>query len=111
MNVLRHAIPHLRKAGQGHVFNMSSIGGFTGGYTGWGSYSATKFAVADLTEALAAELKPFGVSATVVYPGALRTSFLTEQSLAVSPKSANEKIKHVLYDFDSYKHLTLSTSF
>ncbi|MDG0790874.1 SDR family NAD(P)-dependent oxidoreductase [Cohnella ginsengisoli] len=85
MNVLRHAIPHLRKAGRGHIFNMSSIGGFSGGYTGWGSYSATKFAVSGLTEALAAEMKPFGVSATVVYPGAFRTSFLTEQSLAVSP--------------------------
>ncbi|ANY66633.1 short-chain dehydrogenase/reductase [Paenibacillus sp. BIHB 4019] len=84
-NVLRHAIPHLRKAGSGHIFNISSIGGFKGGYSGWGSYSATKFAVSGLTEALAAEVNPFGISATVVYPGAFRTNFLTKESLAISP--------------------------
>ena len=48
---------------------MSSILGFDGGYAGWGAYSATKFAVSGLSEALAAEAAPHGVRVSVVYPG------------------------------------------
>ncbi len=49
---------------------------------GWGVYCATKFAVEGLSEALAAELAPLGIKATVVEPGYFRTDFLDERSLA-----------------------------
>jgi len=77
LSVLRYATPHLRQQGAGRVFNISSIGGFTGAFPGWGVYCGTKFAVAGLTESYAAEMKDFGVYATVVYPGYFRTEFLT----------------------------------
>jgi len=76
LNVIRNALPVLRAQRSGHIFNISSIGGYTANFGGWGSYCATKFAVAALTESLAAEVKPFGVKATVVYPGYFRTDFL-----------------------------------
>jgi NAD(P)-dependent dehydrogenase (short-subunit alcohol dehydrogenase family) len=82
LNVLRAALPHLRERRSGHVFNISSIGGFAGGFSGWGIYCSTKFAVAGLTEALHTDVSPLGVKVTLVYPGYFRTSFLDHGSLA-----------------------------
>ena len=86
LNVIRATMPHLREQKSGAIFNISSVGGFTGNFPGWGVYCATKFAVAGFTESLSAEAKEFGVSATVVYPGYFRTSFLKEGSLTL-PKN------------------------
>ena len=83
LNVLRVTTPYLRQQGGGRVFNISSSGGFMGNFPGWGIYCATKFAVAGLTESYAAEVKEFGIKATVVYPGSFRTDFLTPDSLAL----------------------------
>lgn len=82
--VLRHVLPHLREQRSGHVINLSSIVGFQGGYAGWGSYVASKFALAGLTESLAAEVAEFGIKATIVYPGPVRTEFLSSGALAVA---------------------------
>lgn len=84
LNVIRCTMPHLRAQQSGHIFNIASVGGYTGNFPGWGIYCATKFAVAGLTESLAAEVKPFGVHATVVYPGYFRTDFLSKDSIAVA---------------------------
>jgi NAD(P)-dependent dehydrogenase (short-subunit alcohol dehydrogenase family) len=82
LNVLRAALPTLREQRRGHVFNVSSIGGFVGGFSGWGIYCATKFALCGVTEALHADLAPFGIATTLVYPGYFRTSFLDGGSMA-----------------------------
>ncbi|MEC5344919.1 SDR family oxidoreductase [Brenneria populi] len=87
LHVLRHALPHLRKQRGGHIFNIASIVGFQGGYAGWGSYVSSKFALAGLTETLAAEVAELGIKATVVYPGPVRTGFLSKDSLAVAQHS------------------------
>ncbi|MGC4102941.1 SDR family oxidoreductase [Ferruginibacter sp.] len=86
LNVIRQVMPHLRKQQSGHIFNIASIGGFTGNFPGFGIYCATKFAVHGLTESLAAEAQLFGIHATVVSPGYFRTNFLDSGSLAV-PKA------------------------
>lgn len=83
LNVIRSVMPEFRAKRSGHFFNISSIAGYTANFPGWGNYCATKFAVAALTESLAAETKSFNVTATVVYPGYFRTDFLTKGSLAV----------------------------
>lgn len=82
LNVIRSAMPHLRAQRAGHFFNISSIGGYTANFPGAGVYCATKFAVAALTESLAAEVKALGVTATVVYPGYFRTDFLSRDSIS-----------------------------
>ncbi len=81
LNVIRQAMPGLRNQGSGHIFNVSSIGGFTGNFPGFGIYCATKFAVQGFSESLAAEAKQFGVKVTVVSPGYFRTNFLESSSL------------------------------
>ncbi|WP_407430155.1 SDR family oxidoreductase [Arcticibacter sp.] len=83
LNVIRKALPYMRAQGCGHIFNISSIGGFTGLFPGFGIYCATKFAVHGFTESLAAEVKAFGIHATVVFPGYFRTNFLSAGSLNV----------------------------
>ncbi|CAB3769578.1 oxidoreductase [Paraburkholderia solisilvae] len=80
LTVTRAVLPQMRKQKSGHVINISSIGGYSA-YQGWGVYGATKFAVEGLTEALAAELAPLNVHATVVEPGFFRTDFLNDNSL------------------------------
>jgi hypothetical protein len=85
LHVTRAVLPWMRRQGSGHVINISSVGGYAA-YAGWGVYGATKFAVEGLTEALAQELAPLGIHATVVEPGFFRTNFLDASSL-VSTKT------------------------
>lgn len=87
-NVLRASIPHLRTARSGHIMNVSSILGLTA-FPGWALYSAGKFALNGLSEALAAELADFGIKVTIVEPGYFRTDFLTTDSLAL-PSAAGD---------------------
>jgi NAD(P)-dependent dehydrogenase (short-subunit alcohol dehydrogenase family) len=82
--VTRAVLPHMRRQRGGHVLNISSIGGYAAS-AGWGVYCSTKFAVEGLTEALALELEPLGIHATVIEPGFFRTDFLDARSLSVSP--------------------------
>jgi len=87
LHTLRYALPYLREQRSGHIFNVASIVGFQGGYAGWGSYVASKFALAGLTETLAAELAELGIKATVVYPGPVRTNFLSKDTLVVAKRA------------------------
>ena len=83
LNVIRQVMPHLRRQQSGHILNFSSIAGIVGDFPGWGVYCATKFAVEGLSEALAAEVAPFGVKVTIVEPGYFRTEFLSSDSMRV----------------------------
>lgn len=68
-------LPHLKKAGEGHVINISSLFGLLAAPAN-GTYNASKFAVRGFTEALRQELdiENCGVSATCVHPGGIRTN-------------------------------------
>jgi len=90
LNVIRKAMPYLRKQGSGHIFNIASIGGFTGAFPGFGIYCATKFAVHGFSESLREEVKNFGVKVTVVSPGYFRTNFLSDSSLNVPSNQMQE---------------------
>lgn len=94
LNVIRQSLPYMRKQQSGHIFNIASIGGFAGGFPGFGIYCATKFAVHGFTESLAHEIKDFGLFATVVMPGYFRTNFLSDTSLNV-PKNEISDYKTV----------------
>ena len=94
LNVIRQAMPYLREQQSGHIINIASVGGFTGAFPGFGIYCATKFAVHGFTESLAAEVKAFGIKATVVSPGYFRTNFLAPDSLNV-PKNEIQEYKAV----------------
>ena len=79
-NVTRAALPAMRAARQGRIFNLSSTAGFRGIETG-SLYCSSKFAVEGFSECLRGELAPFGVHVTIIEPGPFRTDFLTPESL------------------------------
>jgi NAD(P)-dependent dehydrogenase (short-subunit alcohol dehydrogenase family) len=75
LNVLREVLPVLREQKSGHILNISSRLGFFA-FPSYGFYSATKFALHGLSEALAQEVAPHGIKVTIVEPGGLRTDFV-----------------------------------
>lgn len=73
-NMIRAVLPHMRRAGRGRIVNISSVAGvFAIPFQAW--YSISKAAVRALTLALANEVAPYGVQATCVLPGDIRTGF------------------------------------
>ena len=83
LNITRAVLPHMRERRQGHIINISSVGGFVG-VPGFGIYNGTKFAVEGISEALALETEPLGIHITIVEPGAFRTDW-AGRSLAPPP--------------------------
>jgi NAD(P)-dependent dehydrogenase (short-subunit alcohol dehydrogenase family) len=72
--VTRAVIRRMRAHRSGRIFAMSSSGGFVG-IPGAGAYSASKFALEGLVEALAGEVAEFGIKVTIIEPGLFRTDF------------------------------------
>ena len=66
--------PIMIRQRRGHIFNVSSVIGKRGAPF-HGAYSATKFAVAGLTDALRVEMKPYHVRVTCVCPATTDTEF------------------------------------
>lgn len=85
LHALHFALPHVTKA-NGFVVNLSSVAGRLG-QPDEAVYSATKFAVTGLSEALTIELAGHGVHVLTVHPGLVRTGFVSEEELARVPES------------------------
>jgi NAD(P)-dependent dehydrogenase (short-subunit alcohol dehydrogenase family) len=70
----RAVLPQLRRQGTGRerIVQITSVGGLITA-PGFGPYCAAKHALEALSEALAAEVAPFGIRVLVVEPGAFRT--------------------------------------
>jgi NAD(P)-dependent dehydrogenase (short-subunit alcohol dehydrogenase family) len=83
INVTRAVLPHMRAQGSGKLVHIGSRSGFEG-EPGVSLYSASKFAVAGISEALSVEMAPFGIQSMVVEPGVFRTDFLDASSLSVA---------------------------
>lgn len=73
----RALLPHMRERGSGSIVNMSSFGGQLS-FAGFSAYSATKAALEQISEALADEVRPFGVKVLIVEPGAFRTNLFAK---------------------------------
>jgi NAD(P)-dependent dehydrogenase (short-subunit alcohol dehydrogenase family) len=78
------ALPQMRRRREGRIVNISSIGGKVS-VPHLLPYSASKFALAGLSEGLRAELRKDNVAVTTVCPGLMRTG---------SPRNASFKGQH-----------------
>jgi 3-dehydrosphinganine reductase len=79
LHVVKSLLPAMRKAGRGHIVNVSSMAGYLGlfGYTG---YCASKYAVIGFSWALRHELKPYGITVSVLCPPNTRTPGLEREN-------------------------------
>lgn len=75
INVVRASLPILRAQKSGHIINVSSGLGFFA-FPSYGYYSATKFAVQGISEALAQETAALGIKVTIAEPGGTKTEFI-----------------------------------
>ena len=100
---IQSCLPHFRKQASGLIINVSSIGGrlalpFNSLYHG------TKFAVEGISESLAIELDPFGISVKIIEPGGVRTDF-AGRSLELMQKQGlnayDASIQRVMKTFSS----------
>jgi NAD(P)-dependent dehydrogenase (short-subunit alcohol dehydrogenase family) len=74
VDTIKAVLPQMRERGNGHIINISSMAGLVANPAN-AYYSATKFAMESLTEALAKEVGPLGVKVTAIEPGAFRTDW------------------------------------
>ena len=77
-------LPWMRRAGRGHIINVSSIVGRRG-VPFRGAYSATKFALGGLSEALRVELTGTGILVSLVYPIVTATEFHEVEARRAGP--------------------------
>jgi NAD(P)-dependent dehydrogenase (short-subunit alcohol dehydrogenase family) len=74
LNLCKAVLPGMRERRRGQIVNISSTGGQVS-FPGVGYYTATKFALEGLSEALAQECASFGVKVLIVEPGTFRTEW------------------------------------
>jgi NAD(P)-dependent dehydrogenase (short-subunit alcohol dehydrogenase family) len=84
VEMLRLLLPGMRERRSGTIVNVSSMDGISS-LPGNGYYSATKFALEGVTEALWQEIEPLGLRALLVEPGSFRTG-IEQRTLKSGPE-------------------------
>lgn len=72
-HLTRALLPGMMEARSGHIFNICSIASLHA-YNNGGSYSISKYALMGFSKNLRAEMIPYNIKVTAVYPGAVYTS-------------------------------------
>jgi NAD(P)-dependent dehydrogenase (short-subunit alcohol dehydrogenase family) len=100
----RAILPTMRAQGSGHILQLTSIGGLAS-FPAFAPYCASKYALEGWSEALAGEVKSFGIKVTIVEPGAFRTEFAGAGNMRPAQRidayrSVIEPVEQYLYGHD-----------
>ncbi len=90
--VTQAALPFLREQGSGHIVQVSSIGGISA-FPSVGIYHASKWALEGISQALAQEVKEFGINVTLVEPGGFSTDWSGPSSKRSKPNPAYDALR------------------
>lgn len=89
MGLIRLVLPRMRKKGRGKIINISSVSGMLSMPT-MASYSASKHALEGASEALWHEMKPFGISVSLIQPGFIHSNSFQNVYFSTGAKAAIE---------------------
>jgi NAD(P)-dependent dehydrogenase (short-subunit alcohol dehydrogenase family) len=90
--VTKAALPYLREQGSGHIIQVSSIGGVSA-FANLGLYHASKWGLEGFSQALAAEVRDFGVKVTIIEPGGFSTDWSGPSSVQAEQMPAYDGVR------------------
>jgi len=90
VRIIQEVSPIMREQSSGTIVNISSVVGRMG-LPGFPAYISTKYALEGLTDCLRYELGQFGVTVTLIEPGAIKTNFF--DSMKIQESKADPKYK------------------
>jgi len=90
--VTQAALPIMREQGSGHIIQVSSIGGISA-FPIVGAYHASKWALEGLSQSLAQEVAPFGITVTLIEPGGFSTDWAGPSAKHSEPSSTYDEIR------------------
>jgi NAD(P)-dependent dehydrogenase (short-subunit alcohol dehydrogenase family) len=92
--ITQAALPYMREQGSGHILQVSSIGGISA-FPNVGAYHASKWGLEGFSQALAQEVKPFGINITLIEPAAFDTDWAGSSSKRSAENPAYDEFRKV----------------
>ena len=90
--ITQAALPFMREQRRGHIVQVSSIGGITA-FPTVGIYHASKWALEGFSQALAQEVKGFGIHVTLIEPGGFSTDWAGSSGRHSKPLGAYDQVR------------------
>jgi NAD(P)-dependent dehydrogenase (short-subunit alcohol dehydrogenase family) len=98
LRCIQAMLPGMRQQGDGHIVNVSTIGGRITGLS-QGPYCGSKFALEAVSEILAGEVKSFGIRVAIIEPGVTETPiFGKRRSVAPNSRYPQERRMNAIFD-------------
>lgn len=106
VRLIRRLTPFMGKSSQGHIINISSMGGFQGSmkFQGLSAYSTSKAAIISLTECLAQEYKKKNIAVNCLALGGVNTEMFRLAFPGSKALMESGKIAEFIAEFSLYGH-------
>ena len=103
VKLIKNLLPFLQNASSSHIVNIGSMGGFQGSskFPGLSAYSASKAALANLSECLAGELSSYRIACNCLCLGAVNTEMLKQAFPTYKAPLNSEEMAQFVYEFST----------